>query len=192
MPHLSQTSSENPRNKILLALPKRTTALKIPSPVSFRAVICPTERLLLQWPAQDWLLLRTLPTPLSTAGVIRIQRLSTNTSDSKNRVRRSLSSPDQARLGNIYKELKSKFLRESHRKIIKNSWLEKQRPLAYVSYMAQYCMTQRNATENTQEEWKRHPGAPSALLTAVPLADRAPLAPSSWSQAQSLFCLAVL
>lgn len=53
--------------------------------------------------------------------------------------------------------------------------------------MAQCCMTQRNATEKTQKEWKRHPGVPGALLTAVPLADPAPLAPSLWSQGQSLF-----
>lgn len=92
VPHLSQVSSEI--KLIPLALPKRTRALKTTSPVSFRAVICPTERVLLQWPAQDWLLLRTLPTPLSTAGVIHSQRLSANTSGSKNRVRRSLSSEE--------------------------------------------------------------------------------------------------
>lgn len=76
--------------------------------------------------------------------------------------------------------------------MIKNSKLEKQRSLVYILHMAQSCRTQRNATEKTQKEWKRDPGVPGALLTAVLLAARAPLAPSLWSQAQSLFCSAVL
>lgn len=53
--------------------------------------------------------------------------------------------------GKIYWELKRKLPREIQGKRIKNSKLERQRSLACTSRTSQSCMTQRNATQKTQE-----------------------------------------